>query len=98
EAETLVVAADRVEHALERDLVERQQLEHAGHGAGRGKRHGNLCVRGGTRRRRNPAPRQPPRLTDGSPAAAVVAATSPRKQNLLPSSATVIKIRGSRGV
>ena len=42
EAETLVVAADHVEHALERDLVERQQLEHAGHGAGRGKRHGIL--------------------------------------------------------
>jgi predicted RNA-binding protein associated with RNAse of E/G family len=34
EAEALVVAADRVEHALERDLVARQQFQHARHGAG----------------------------------------------------------------
>jgi hypothetical protein len=42
EAETLVVSADDIKHALEGDLVERQQLKHAGHGAGRGKRHGIL--------------------------------------------------------
>ena len=39
EAEAFVIAADHIKHALERDLVQRQQFEHAGHGAGRGKRH-----------------------------------------------------------
>ena len=39
ETETLEIAPDRVEHRLKRNLVERQQFEHAGHRAGLGDGH-----------------------------------------------------------
>jgi hypothetical protein len=39
EAEALEIAPDRVQHVLERDLIERQKLHHARHGAGWGQRH-----------------------------------------------------------
>ncbi len=39
EAEALEIAPDRIQHRLERDLIERQKLEHARHGAGL--RHGH---------------------------------------------------------
>ncbi len=34
ETEALEIAPDRIEHRLERDLIQRQKLEHAGRGAG----------------------------------------------------------------
>jgi hypothetical protein len=41
ETKALVVATDRIEHALERDLVQRQQFQYARHGAGGGQGHGS---------------------------------------------------------